>query len=256
MTNQTLSIACAFDWAGAEAFAESDRDSGHTDLLILPELCDGGYERLHAEGTKSANAEERQGLCAALSAQRNMAIVAGSMALPGDDGKLYNRSVVWSHGELIAQFDKVHLFKPLGDDQFFAPGTPRSVVDMSTSAGRIRLGVMICYDLRFPELARSWFKNGIDLITVPARWPRVRDDLWKTLLKARAIENQCFIVGVDSRDDEGGGTYAYGPDGTEHAALGPEMFSTDPAWIQFSINCDDISRVKQRLDTRLDARLL
>ncbi|MBD3299075.1 MAG: hypothetical protein GF341_10500 [candidate division Zixibacteria bacterium] len=80
--------------------------------------------------------------------------------------------------------------------------------------------------------------------------------MWKTLLKARAIENQCFVVGVDSRDDEGGGTYAYGPDGTEHAALGPGLFSTDPPWIQFSINCDDISSVKQRLDTRLDARLL
>ncbi|MBD3298335.1 MAG: hypothetical protein GF341_06750, partial [candidate division Zixibacteria bacterium] len=174
MTDQTLTIACAFNWTGFDAFAESATDSGHTDLLILPELCDGGYERLHAEGKVSASADERQGLCAALSAQHNMTIVAGSMALPGDDGKLYNRSVVWSHGESIAHFDKVHLFKPLGDDQFFAPGTPRSIVDMSTSAGRIRLGVMICYDLRFPELVRPWFKSGVDLIAVPARWPRVR----------------------------------------------------------------------------------
>ncbi|GAB4327521.1 MAG: hypothetical protein Kow0074_22890 [Candidatus Zixiibacteriota bacterium] len=252
----TISIACVFDWKDLDAVIAAGTGMSRTDLLILPELCDGGYKRLHAEQGVSESADEMQSVCAALSRDRRMTVIAGSMALPGDDGTLYNRSVVWSLGEQKASFDKVHLFKPLGDDQFFAPGTPREPVVISTSAGDIRLGVMICYDLRFPELVRRWFKSGVDLVVVPARWPRVRDDAWKTLLKARAIENQCFVVGVDSRDDEGGGSYAYGPDGTEMAALGPDLFSTDPPYLHFSINFEDIRRVKQRLDTRLDARLL
>jgi predicted amidohydrolase len=118
------------------------------------------------------------------------------------------------------------------------------------------MGVIICYDLRFPEAVRPWFKSGLDLLCVPARWPRVRDDLWQALLRARAIENQCFVIGVDSRDVEGGGSYAYSPLGEPIFSLGPDPQTGEMPWHRFEIDWEEIARVKSRLDTRVDAHLL
>ena len=120
----------------------------------------------------------------------------------------------------------------------------------------MKTGVIVCYDLRFPEIVRPWFKSGLDLLIVPARWPAVRDDLWKLLLRARAVENQCFVVGVNARDDEGGGSYAFAPDGRTVFELGPASGVDQESWKSFEIDPTEIARVKERLDTRPDAHLL
>jgi len=94
------------------------------------------------------------------------------------------------------------------------------------------------------------------LLIVPARWPAVRDDLWKLLLRARAVENQCFVVGVNARDEEGGGSYAFAPDGRALFELEPAVGANQESWCSFEIDPADIARVKERLDTCPDARLL
>ena len=85
------------------------------------------------------------------------------------------------------------MFSTMGEDRFLSPGDRTLVV--STSVGR--LGVAICYDLRFPELFRKMALEGAEIICLPAEWPRPRQEHWRTLLRARAMENQLFVVAAN-----------------------------------------------------------
>ncbi len=248
-----LNVACAFTTEGLDAFERAEEQA---DFFVLPELSDGGYERLHREEGPSPTVGNLIDRFAAFSRGQHLTLIGGTVALAHDDGSIGNSTLVFHNGETVARFDKVHLFRPLGDDQFFAAGKPRAALEIDCNSQSVRIGVIICYDLRFPELVRPWFKSGLDILFVPARWPRMRDDLWRILLQARAIENQCFVIGVDSRDDEGGGSYAFGPGGEEVFAIGPNPVTGEPLWHSFGINLDKIEEIKSRLDTRADACLL
>lgn len=251
----TIRIACAFDDDGLSAF---DRESlpGAVDLLVLPELFDGGYRRLHRDRGPSADVSRIAERFAEVSKTHALTLIAGTIAWKNQDGKVRNTSLVFSNGQKLAEVAKTHLFRPLGDDQFFAPGTPMAPITIDCGSVNVRTGIIVCYDLRFPEIVRPWAKSGLDLLVVPARWPSVRDEVWKLLLRARAVENQCFVVGVDSRDDEGGGSYAFAPDGRAVFELGPSDGKSTVPWKSFEIELSDIARVKERLDTSVDARLL
>ncbi len=248
-----LKIACAFSVEGLDRFKQAGEK---VDFFVLPELSDGGYARLHRDEGPSPDVDSLVDRFAAFSQAQQLTLIGGTVALAHNDGSVGNSALVFHKGGRVARFDKVHLFRPLGDDRFFAVGKPREVVQIECDGGPVRIGVIICYDLRFPELVRPWFKSGLDVLFVPARWPRVRDDLWRLLLRARAVENQCFVVGVDSRDDEGGGSYAFGPDGEELLAIGPDPVPGEPLWHSFDIDLDKIGELKSRLDTRADACLL
>lgn len=251
----SVRIACAFDDNGLAAFAR-ESEPGAVDVLVLPELFDGGYERLHRDKGPSAGAESLTKRFVDLSQSHGLLFVAGSIARSEGDEKTRNTSLVIQSGTLIATVSKTHLFRPLGDDQFFEPGMPMTPVGVQLDGKSVRMGVIICYDLRFPEIVRPWFKIGLDLLVVPARWPRARNEVWKLLLRARAVENQCFVVGVNSRDHEGGGSYAFAPDGSTAFELDPADGSNDVSWKWFDIDLTDIARAKEKLDTRVDARLL
>lgn len=251
----TIRIAYAFDDAGLAAFARENQP-GSVHLLILPELFDGGYQRLHQDRGPSPDATKIAGRFAELSRTHALNLIAGTIAWKNSDGKVRNTSLIYSNGKEMAEVTKTHLFRPLGDDQFFAPGSPMTPVTFDCDGNKVRTGIMICYDLRFPEIVRPWFKTGLDLLIVPARWPSVREEVWKLLLRARAVENQCFVVGVNARDEEGGGSYAFGPDGRAVFELAPAVGTNAIAWKSFEIDLAEIARVKERLDTRVDARLL
>jgi predicted amidohydrolase len=249
-----VTIACVFDRKGLGIFDTSPPDAA-IDLLILPELFDGGYELQECGGNNPAQTAALIDRFRAMSERHHLHLVAGTLAIPDAEGDLQNASIVLSCGKEIGRFPKVHMFPPL-DGPFFVRGDQGETVTLSCGNGSIRLGVIICYDLRFPEIVRPWFKAGLDLLIVPARWPRVRDHLWQVLLRARAIENQCFVVGINSRDDEGGGSYAFGPDGDPVFAMKPDPEPGEPPWRTFTIDTGDIERVKDRVDTRADAVLL
>lgn len=180
------------------------------DLTLLPELFDGGYQSL-SEGKPPVL--YRDPLLARL---RHLTQVSGSILVAGT---LYlhhatpaptNTCLAFKKGKLLHRFDKIHLFKPTGDTRYFSSGTrPLRVF----SAGAFKIGVIICYDLRFPELARVLARQQMDILLVPARWPASRDDAWQSLLKARAIENQVFVIGCNSSDSEGGYSYIFDPFG-------------------------------------------
>jgi predicted amidohydrolase len=120
---------------------------------------------------------------------------------------------------VIHRYDKIHLFHPTGDHHYFSRG---STFGAFRGVRGLRTGVIVCYDLRFPEIIRAMALQGMRLLLVPARWPSVRDRIWRTLLRARAIENQIFVVGCNARGEEGGASYAFDP-------LGEEIFSSRQA---------------------------
>lgn len=159
-------------------------------LVVLPEMWATGfaYKELNslAERTGELVAE-----LAALSARYGMVIV-GSLPEP-HESKVYNTAYIIDGGDIKATYRKIHLFSLMQEDRSFDSG--KSWVLAETSVGT--LGVFICYDLRFPELARRLAVEGAEILVVPGEWPKPRQEHWRTLLRARAIENQLFVIAAN-----------------------------------------------------------
>jgi len=120
-------------------------------------------------------------------------VIVGSMPEPHGE-KVFNTVFVADNGKLAGVYRKLHLFSLLGEDRAFDSGDSWLLAD--TSVGKV--GVIICYDLRFPELSRRLALEGAAVICVPAQWPKPRQEHWRTLLRARAIENQLFVVACNA----------------------------------------------------------
>ena len=159
-------------------------------LAVLPEMWSSGYDyrQLAALATHTPELLTR---LQALSAELGLTIV-GSLA-ERDGDKVCNTAWVIDQGAIIGKYRKLHLFSTMGEDRFLHAGEHYLVVE--TSAGR--LGIAICYDLRFPELFRRMALDGAEIICLPAEWPKPRQEHWRTLLRARAIENQLFVVAAN-----------------------------------------------------------
>ncbi len=174
-----------------------------------------------------------------------LCIIAGSM--PIDDtsvGRTFNRSLVFKKGEIIHQASKRHLFKPFREQTLFAAGENPEPFVVESRCGSVRCGVVICYDLRFPEVTREIAMKGLDILFVPAIWNAERDTAWRTLLAARAIENQIFTVGINSD----GKSYCFSPTGEcRYESDGVEDFA------EFDIDLAEITEIKQFIDTIEDA---
>jgi predicted amidohydrolase len=160
-------------------------------LAVLPEMWSSGYnyKRLAelADETPRIAAE-----LAEMSGRLNLVIVG---SLPEkDQGSLYNTAFVHDRGQELGFYRKLHLFSPMKEDRYLASGDKTLVVP--TSVGR--LGIAICYDLRFPEMFRRLALDGAGIVCLPAQWPSPRQLHWRTLIRARAIENQYFLVAANN----------------------------------------------------------
>ncbi len=159
-------------------------------LAVLPEMWSAGYDykRLASHAAQTPRVVER---VRKLSAEYNLVVVG---SLPEESlGQLYNTAYVIDCGKVAGCYRKLHMFSTMGEDRFLAPGDLTLVVP--TSVGK--LGVAICYDLRFPELFRKMALEGAEIFCLPAEWPKPRQEHWRTLLRARAIENQLFVVAAN-----------------------------------------------------------
>ncbi len=163
-------------------------------IIVLPELWATGFD-YHNLPTL---AERTPALLAALQdlASRYRIYLAGSLpeAAPGDDGPVfYNTLFVTGPAGTLGRYRKQQLFAPMREDCHLQAGdNPRPV---ETPLGK--LAALVCYDLRFPELARGQTAQGAGILLVAAQWPMSRKDHWRTLLRARAIENQIFVVAAN-----------------------------------------------------------
>lgn len=180
-------------------------------LAVLPEVWSSGfaYRELNELARRTPELVEEMGR---LSAEYGMVLV-GSLPEPDGD-KVCNTAYILDQGTLAGKYRKIHLFSLMNEDRSFTGGDRWVVAD--TSIGRI--GVFICYDLRFPELARRLAVEGAEILVVPGEWPKPREEHWRTLLRARAIENQLFLVaanccGVTGKLDFFGSSLIIGPKG-------------------------------------------
>jgi omega-amidase len=162
--------------------------AGETDIIVMPEMWSTGFA-VEPEGI----AESADGT--SLHWMRNTArerhcAVAGSVVVE-DGGKFFNRFYFVKSDGTTAAYDKHHLFTYGGENKHFTAGNRRVVV----SWGGVRILLQVCYDLRFPVFSRN--HEDYDMILYVASWPTSRVDAWLSLLKARAIENQCYVAGVN-----------------------------------------------------------
>ncbi len=165
------------------------------DVLVLPETWNIGFfpkENLPALcDREGAMVKARIG---ALAKKFSVNIVAGSVGNV-KDGKVYNTAMVFDRaGECIVAYDKTHLFTPMGEDDYFQKGDH---VARFTLDG-VQCGIIICYDVRFPELTRTLALPGLDMLFVVSQWPKIRTFHLRSLTVARAIENQMFVVCCNS----------------------------------------------------------
>jgi predicted amidohydrolase len=160
-------------------------------LVVLPEMWSSGfsYRNLNELALRTEGIVDE---LLKLSAHHRLVII-GSMPEPNGD-KVFNTIYVVDNGRLAGVYRKIHLFSLLGEDRAFSGGDSWLLAD--TSIGKV--GVIICYDLRFPELSRRLALEGAQVICVPAQWPKPRQEHWRTLLRARAIENQLFVVSCNT----------------------------------------------------------
>jgi predicted amidohydrolase len=160
---------------------------------LLPELWTTGYALEHFEELARECQEQTLHFLQDAARRLNMAIVGGSFPTIGPDGVYSTCHMIGQDGELLAKYSKEHLFPLLNEPTFLRPGTPGAVTN--TSLGK--WSTLICFDIRFPESARQLAYKGTRVLWVPAEWPHPRLEHWRTLLRARAIENQLFVVAAN-----------------------------------------------------------
>lgn len=167
--------------------------SKEAEIVVLPEMWNTGYalEKLGELADKEGARSQR--FLQGLSSELGIHIVGGSVATE-KDGKFYNTMYVYNNdGKMVSEYSKVHLFRLMNEDKYLESGN-----EMNRFAlGEVEAGGVICYDIRFPEWLRAHALAGANVLFVSAQWPTPRIDHWKTLLQARAIENQCFVIAVN-----------------------------------------------------------
>ncbi len=207
-----MKLGLAFDLRVVQQ-SRYERTLRSLDVLVFPELVDGGYAALERGDAIHRAGDALWRTFREASGKFSFTCVAGSMLVKEKNQAGTNTSYVFARGRVIHRYDKIHLFRPTGDHRHFVRGTDIGTFGFAVRGERMRGGLMLCYDLRFPELARMLALQKVQMLFVPARWPQERDVAWYTLLKARAIENQIFVVGCNARDSEGGHSYVFGPSG-------------------------------------------
>jgi omega-amidase len=171
------------------------------DLAVLPEMWSCGFDnqRLFDHARQTPVVLDR---LSQVAAEYRM-IIAGSLPEASGEDMFNTLYLMDGSGFLAGAYRKIHLFSLTDEGRFFAAG--ETAVVCPTRIGPV--GLMTCYDVRFPELCRSLALKGARVVVVPAQWPRVRINHWDVLLQARAIENQIFVVAANRCGKDNGLVY-------------------------------------------------
>lgn len=243
------------EWENPEANIEKinkilDAEIADEDVIVFPEMTLTGFtmnsekfaEELDGKGTR---------FFMELSRKTKKHIFAG--IIERDNFDIYNSLVHFSNQGLItARYRKIHPFSFADEQKYYSAGNDFVITKIDKTA----VGLSVCYDLRFPELYRLYAKEKVDIIIDIANWPIKRVEHWKHLLKARAIENQCFVIGVnrvgkDPFNEYNGCSAVYSPMGDEIA-----LSENTTGLIKAEINLDEVTSVRSHLPFLPDIKLI
>jgi len=210
-------------------------------LVLLPEMFSCGFDNENLE-KHSKETPKIYKVLKQISREKNL-VISGSLPEKNRYG-IYNKAFVIDNGEIIFKRAKVKLFTPTGEDKYFKAG--KNNFDIAeTTAGNI--GIMICFELRYPNISYTYRKKGVEILLVPAQWGLARKDHLETLSKARAIETQSFLILSDTVGKIGKASYAgssaiYSPWGEKLAYL-----DNEEGVIEADINLNEVYKVRKKI---------
>ncbi|HZH37985.1 MAG TPA: nitrilase family protein, partial [Flavisolibacter sp.] len=233
-----------------------------TQVVVLPEMFSTGFSmnpELLAETMDGETISWMKRLAAA-----KKVILTGSVIIQ-ENGSYYNRFVWMQPNGEFGYYNKRHLFAFAQEDKHYSPGTERFIA----SANGLKVLLMVCYDLRFPVWARQISpltpqqkREDVDtkdvfeydILIYVANWPERRSTAWKTLLQARAIENQCYVIGVNRVGDDGNAIYHSG-DSMVVSPLGEVLYhkANDEDIFTITLKKEDLDDVRRKFQFWRDA---
>jgi predicted amidohydrolase len=169
-----------------------------TEIVVLPEMFSTGFSMRAQELAETMDGETMEWM--KMISNKNGIVLTGSVMIE-EAGKYYNRLIWMLPNGQYGYYDKRHLFAYGEEDQHYSAGNKRLIA----SVKGWKINLQVCYDLRFPVWARQQPQDGTaeyDVLIYVANWPERRSHAWKTLLCARAIENQCYVIGVNRVGDD------------------------------------------------------
>ena len=171
-----------------------------TEVVVLPEMFSTGFSMKPEQLAETMDGETVQWMKRI--AGKKKIILTGSIIIK-ENNNFYNRLIWMQPNGQYGVYDKRHCFAYAGEDEHYTAGTKRLIA----SVKGWKINLLVCYDLRFPVWARQQPINKTtpeyDILIYVANWPEKRIHAWKTLLQARAIENQCYVIGVNRAGDDG-----------------------------------------------------
>ena len=220
-----------------------------TNLVILPEMFSTGFSMRPSVLAETMDGQTIEWMKKISNAKK--IIVTGSIIIE-DNGHYFNRLIWMLPNGNYGFYDKRHLFAYAGEDQHYTAGNKRLI----TSVNGWKINLQICYDLRFPVWARQQSNESpeYDLIIYVANWPERRNHAWKTLLTARAIENQSYVIGVN-RVGEDGNQINHSGDSMLIDPLGNILFSKQQEEVihSFVLTKDSLNQTRNKFPFWKDA---
>jgi predicted amidohydrolase len=221
-----------------------------TEIVLLPEMFSTGFSMKPEELAETMEGATIQWMKRVAAAKK--IILAGS-AIIEEGGNYYNRLVWMQPDGEYGVYDKRHRFAYAGEDEHYTAGTKRLIV----SVKGWKIQPLVCYDLRFPVWTRQQTQPEgpeYDVLIYVANWPEKRVQAWKTLLQARAIENQCYVVGVNRTGEDGAGIH-YSGESMVIGPMGEELYTKKDAEDIFTITLDKehLNNIREKLPFLKDA---
>ena len=214
------------------------------DIIVLPETFTTGFT-MNLDRIDVWETGETLVWMQKISAEVDAAIV-GSVSFMFEDGKARNRCLFVKPNGDWAYYDKRHLFSFGAENEFFEPGEVKTIVEFRGW----RIMLQICYDLRFPVFVRNHVSDPYDVIIYCANWPEPRISAWATLLKARAMENQAYVVGVSCVGVDGKGVNC--PGESLCVDMKGEVVAKNERFVRIVCDRDELERFRERFPILVD----
>lgn len=211
-----------------------------SDLYVLPEMWATGF---CVEPAGIAEKEEKSAALKwmKLTAQQRQCAISGSLAIIDAEGSCRNRHYFVTP-QSVTFYDKHHLFSHGHEDVHFKAGQTAVIAHWKGW----RLLLQTCYDLRFPVFSRYGRMGAYDAIVYVANWPATRRTAWDTLLRARAIENQCFVIGVNRTGSDPACNYDGGSAIIDPLGRNVESAEYNPALLTATLSMEKLTQMRQR----------